>query len=174
LKPGTTAEALARLSPAFGKDGTVTGGNASGIVDGAVAMVVTSAGEAAKQGWTPLARVAGYAAVGVEPARMGLGPVPAIRKALGDLGMTVADMDLVEVNEAFAAQCLAVAHDLGLDPAKTNVHGGAIALGHPLGASGARLALHLACRLRAEQKRWGLAALCVGGGMGVAMVLERC
>jgi acetyl-CoA acetyltransferase family protein len=174
LKPGTTAEVLARLSPAFGKEGTVTGGNASGIVDGAVAMVVTSAAEAAKQGWTPLARVAGYAAVGVEPARMGLGPVPAIRKVLGDLGMTVADMDLVEVNEAFAAQCLAVAHDLGLDPAKTNVHGGAIALGHPLGASGARLALHLGYRLRAEQKRWGLAALCVGGGMGVAMVLERC
>ncbi|MBK8725368.1 MAG: acetyl-CoA C-acyltransferase [Holophagaceae bacterium] len=174
LKPGTTAEVLARLAPAFGKEGTVTGGNASGIVDGAAAMVVTSASEAARRGWRPLARIAAYAAVGVEPDRMGLGPVPAIRKALAAAGLTVADMDLVEVNEAFAAQCLAVMHDLDLDPARTNVNGGAIALGHPLGASGARLALHLSYRLRAEDKRWGLASLCVGGGMGVAMVLERC
>ncbi len=174
LKPGTTVEVLARLAPAFGRDGTVTGGNASGIVDGAAALVVTSAGEAEARGWKPLARIAAYAAVGVEPDRMGLGPVPAIRKALALAGRTVADMDLVEVNEAFAAQCLAVMHDLELDPAKTNVHGGAIALGHPLGASGARLALHLGYRLRAENKRWGLASLCVGGGMGVAMVLERC
>ncbi|MGH7535687.1 MAG: acetyl-CoA C-acyltransferase, partial [Gemmatimonadales bacterium] len=138
LKPGTTLEVLSRLPPAFGKDGTVTGGNASGIVDGAVAMVVTSASEAAKRGWQPLVRVAAYAAVGVEPARMGLGPVPAIRKALALAGLTVADMDLVEVNEAFAAQCLAVMHDLDLDPAKTNVNGGAIALGHPLGCTGAK------------------------------------
>jgi acetyl-CoA acetyltransferase family protein len=174
LKPGTTVEALARLSPAFGKDGTVTGGNASGIVDGAAAMVVTSAATAAREGWTPLARVAAYAAVGVEPARMGLGPVPAVRAVLQAAGLRIQDVDLVEVNEAFAAQCLAVMHDLELDPAKTNVHGGAIALGHPLGASGTRLALHLAYRLRAEGKRWGLAALCVGGGMGVAMLLERC
>jgi acetyl-CoA acetyltransferase family protein len=174
LKPGTTVEALSKLPPAFGKEGTVTGGNASGIVDGAAAMVVASAATAAKEGWTPLARLAAYAAVGVEPARMGLGPVPAVRQALQAAGLGIQDVDLVEVNEAFAAQCLAVMHDLDLDPAKTNVHGGAIALGHPLGASGARLALHLGYRLRAERKRWGLAALCVGGGMGVAMLLERC
>ncbi|MFN8009876.1 MAG: acetyl-CoA C-acyltransferase [Holophagaceae bacterium] len=174
LKPGTTVDVLGKLPPAFGKEGTVTGGNASGIVDGAAAMVVTSAETATMEGWTPLARVAAYAAVGVEPARMGLGPVPAARQALQAAGLGTGEVDLVEVNEAFAAQCLAVMHDLGLDPAKTNVHGGAIALGHPLGASGARLALHLAYRLRAEGKRWGLAALCVGGGMGVAMVLERC
>lgn len=173
LKPGTTVEALARLAPAFGREGTVTGGNASGIVDGAAAMVVTSAETAAREGWTPLARIAGYAAVGVEPARMGLGPVPAARQALAQAGVGIRDVDLVEVNEAFAAQCLAVMHDLELDPAKTNVDGGAIALGHPLGASGTRLALHLGLRLRATGKRWGLAALCVGGGMGVAMVLER-
>ncbi len=174
LKPGTTADVLGKLPPAFGKEGTVTGGNASGIVDGAAAMVVTSAETARREGWTPLARVAAYAAVGVEPARMGLGPVPAVRQALQAAGLGIGDVDLVEVNEAFAAQCLAVMHDLDLDPARTNVHGGAIALGHPLGASGARLALHLAYRLRAEGKRWGLAALCVGGGMGVAMLLERC
>lgn len=174
LKPGTTVEVLGKLPPAFGKEGTVTGGNASGIVDGAAAMVVASAQTAAREGWSPLARVAAYTAVGVEPARMGLGPVPAVRKALQAAGLGIGDIDLVEVNEAFAAQCLAVMHDLDLDPAKTNVHGGAIALGHPLGASGTRLALHLAYRLRAGGKRWGLAALCVGGGMGVAMVLERC
>ncbi len=174
LKPGTTVEALARLAPAFGREGTVTGGNASGIVDGAAAMVVTSAGTAAREGWSPLARVAAYAAVGVEPDRMGLGPVPAVRQVLASAGLRIGDVDLVEVNEAFAAQCLAVMHDLDLDPARNNVHGGAIALGHPLGASGTRLALHLAYRLREEGKRWGLAALCVGGGMGVAMLLERC
>ena len=174
LRPDTTLEALAKLPPAFGKDGPVTGGKASGIVDGAAAMVLTTAEEAAKRGWAPLARLAGWAAVGVEPDRMGLGPVPAVRKLLAQTGLSLADMDLIEINEAFAAQCLAVMHDLDLDPAKTNVNGGAIALGHPLGASGARLALHLGYRLRAEGKRWGLAAACIGGGMGMAVLLERC
>lgn len=173
LRPGTTLEALAKLPPAFGKDGTVTGGNASGIVDGATALVMTTADRAAREGWAPLARLVGWAAVGVAPDRMGLGPVPAVRKVLQQTGLSLADMDLVEVNEAFAAQCLAVMHDLDLDPARTNVNGGAIALGHPLGASGARLALHLAYRLRAEGKRHGLAAACIGGGMGMAVVLER-
>ncbi len=174
LRAGTTAEVLAKLPPAFGKEGTVTGGNASGIVDGAAAMVVTTAVEAAARKWKPIARLVASAAVGVEPARMGLGPVPAIRAALAKAGLKLADMDLVEVNEAFAAQCLAVMHDLELDPARTNVNGGAIALGHPLGASGARLLLHLAYRLRAVGKRYGLAAACIGGGMGMAVIIERC
>ncbi len=173
MRPDTSLEGLAKLPPAFGKEGTVTGGNASGIVDGAAAMVVTTASTAAAKGWAPLARLVGWAAVGVEPARMGLGPVPAVRKVLEDAGLALEDMDLVEINEAFAAQCLAVMQDLGLDPARTNVDGGAIALGHPLGASGARLALHLGYRLRAEGKRYGLAAACVGGGMGMAVLLER-
>ena len=174
LRPGTTVETLSKLPPAFGKDGTVTGGNASGIVDGAAAMVVTTSEEATKQGWKPIARLVASSAVGVEPARMGLGPVPAIRAVLDKAGLKLADMDFIEVNEAFAAQCLAVMHDLDLDPAKTNVDGGAIALGHPLGASGARLLLHLAYRLRATGKRYGLASACIGGGMGMAVIIERC
>lgn len=174
LRPGTTAEVLSKLSPAFGKDGTVTGGNASGIVDGAAAMVVTTRDQAEMRGWKPIARLVASASVGVEPARMGLGPVPAIRAVLEKSKLKLEDMDLIEINEAFAAQCLAVIHDLELDPAKTNVNGGAIALGHPLGASGARLLLHLAYRLRATGKRYGLAAACIGGGMGMAVILERC
>ncbi len=174
LRPGTTPEALSKLSAAFGKDGTVTGGNASGIVDGAAAMVVTTSDVVAKHGWKPIARLVASSAVGVEPARMGLGPVPAIRAVLAKANLKLADMDLIEVNEAFAAQCLAVMHDLELDPDKTNVDGGAIALGHPLGASGTRLLLHLAYRLRATGKRYGLAAACIGGGMGMAVIIERC
>jgi len=174
MRPGTTADALAKLPAAFGKDGTVTGGNASGIVDGAAAMVVTTSDEAARQGWKPIARLVASSAVGVEPARMGLGPVPAIRAVLDKAELKLADMDLIEVNEAFAAQCLAVMHDLDLDPARTNVDGGAIALGHPLAASGARLLLHLSYRLRATGKRYGLAAACIGGGMGMAVIIERC
>lgn len=174
MRPGTTVEVLSSLPPAFGKDGTVTGGNASGLVDGAAAMVVTTSDEATKRGWKPIARLVAASAVGVEPARMGLGPVPAIRAVLGKANLKLADMDLIEVNEAFAAQCLAVMHDLELDPARTNVDGGAIALGHPLGASGARLLLHLAYRLRATGKRYGLASACIGGGMGMAVIIERC
>ena len=173
IKAGTTAEALAKLRPAFTKDGTVTAGNASGINDGAAALVVMSATEAAKRGLTPLARIASFATAGVDPAVMGSGPIPSSRKALARAGWSVADLDLVEANEAFAAQACAVNKDLGLDPAKVNVNGGAIAIGHPIGASGARILTTLLHEMKRRDAKKGLATLCIGGGMGVAMCLER-
>jgi acetyl-CoA C-acetyltransferase len=171
-RPGTTAEALAKLKPAFRKDGSVTAGNASGLNDGAAALVVTSAAHAAALRAQPLARIVSYASAGVDPAVMGVGPVPAVTKALDKAGLTAADVDLFELNEAFAAQSLAVARDLKLDPARVNVNGGAIALGHPIGASGARILVTLLHALRARGLRRGLASLCIGGGQGVALVVE--
>jgi acetyl-CoA C-acetyltransferase len=173
IRPDTTAEALAKLRPAFAKDGTVTAGNASGINDGAAALVVMSAKEAAKRGLTPLARIASFATAGVDPALMGSGPIPSTRKALARAGWSVADLDLIEANEAFAAQACAVNKDLGFDPAKVNVNGGAIALGHPIGASGARILVTLLHEMGKRDAKKGLATLCIGGGMGVAMCLER-
>jgi acetyl-CoA C-acetyltransferase len=172
-KPETTPEILAKLRPAFVKDGTVTAGNASGINDGAAATVVMSAAEAAKRGITPLARIVSWATAGVDPAIMGTGPIPASRKALAKAGWTIADLDLIEANEAFAAQACAVNKDLGWDPAKVNVNGGAIALGHPIGASGARVLTTLLYEMQRRGARKGLATLCIGGGMGVAMCVER-
>ncbi|WP_435538505.1 acetyl-CoA C-acetyltransferase [Azospirillum sp. ST 5-10] len=172
-KFGTTVAALAKLRPAFSKDGTVTAGNASGINDGAAALVLMTAGNAARRGVEPLARIASWAAAGVDPAIMGTGPIPASRKALEKAGWTVDDLDLVEANEAFAAQALAVNKDLGWDPAKVNVNGGAIALGHPIGASGARVLTTLLFEMRRRDARRGLVTLCIGGGMGVAMCVER-
>jgi acetyl-CoA C-acetyltransferase len=172
-RPGTTVETLAKLRPAFKKDGTVTAGNASGINDGAAALVVTSAERAATLGLKPLARIVSYASAGVDPSIMGIGPVDATRKALAKAGLEVKDMDLVEANEAFAAQSLAVGRDLGFDREKLNVNGGAIALGHPIGASGARVLVTLLHELQKRQGRYGLATLCIGGGQGVAMVVER-
>ena len=173
IKAGTTAEALAKLKPAFAKDGTVTAGNASGINDGAAVLLVMSAKEAASRGLTPLARIASFATAGVDPALMGSGPIPSSRKALARAGWSVADLDLVEANEAFAAQACAVNKDLGLDPAKVNVNGGAIAIGHPIGASGARILTTLLHEMKRRDAKKGLATLCIGGGMGVAMCLER-
>ena len=172
-RPGTTADALASLKPAFKKDGTVTAGNASGINDGAAALVVTSAQKAKNAGRTPLARVVAYAISGVDPKIMGMGPVPAVRKALERAGLILADIDLFELNEAFAAQSVAVVRELGVDPKRVNVNGGAIALGHPIGASGARVLTTLIYALRARQLRYGVASLCIGGGMGIAMVIEN-
>ena len=172
-RAGTTPEKLAELKAAFDKKhGTVTAGNASGINDGAAAMVVTSRRKAAALGSTPLARVVAYATVGVDPAVMGMGPVPAVRKALERAGLRLDQIDLVELNEAFAAQSLAVVRELGLDPARVNVNGGAVALGHPIGASGARILTTLIYALRARRLRYGMASLCIGGGMGIAMVIE--
>jgi acetyl-CoA C-acetyltransferase len=172
-KPETTLEALAKLRPAFAKDGTVTAGNASGINDGAAAVVVMSAAEAAKRGITPLARIVSWATAGVDPAIMGTGPIPASRKALQKAGWSVGDLDLIEANEAFAAQACAVNKDLGWDPAKVNVNGGAIALGHPIGASGARVLNTLLFEMQRRGAKKGLVTLCIGGGMGVAMCVER-
>jgi acetyl-CoA C-acetyltransferase len=172
-RPGTTAEALARLKPAFKAGGSVTAGNASGINDGAAAVVVTSAARAQALGRVPRARVLAYASAGVDPQVMGLGPVPAVRKALERAGLDAARVDLWELNEAFAAQSLAVLRDLQLDPARVNVNGGAIALGHPIGASGCRVLVTLLHALTAREQRLGVAALCIGGGQGVAMVIER-
>jgi acetyl-CoA acyltransferase 2 len=172
MTPGTTLEGLAKLSPAFGKDGMVTGGNASGIVDGAAMMVVTTEERAREKGIVPLGRIVADAVTGCDPSEMGLGPVSACHAALARAGKTLADMDLVEVNEAFAGQILGVIKELGLDRATLNVNGGAIALGHPLGASGARLTLTLLKELRRRGKRWGLASACIGGGQGMALVLE--
>lgn len=171
---GTTKEALTKLKPAFKKDGTVTAGNASGINDGAAAILVMSADKAKERGLKPLVRIVSYASAGVDPKIMGVGPIPATRKALEKAGLTLNDIDLVEANEAFAAQCLAVKKDLGLDMAKTNVNGGAIALGHPIGASGARILTTLLYEMkkRDDVKR-GLATLCVGGGMGAALIVEK-
>jgi acetyl-CoA C-acetyltransferase len=172
-RAGTTVETLARLRPAFKPDGTVTAGNASGINDGAAAMVVASEAAATRHRLKPLARVLGYASVGVSPEVMGLGPIEATQKALARAGVTLADIDLIEANEAFAAQSLAVGKSLGWDYAKVNVNGGAVALGHPIGASGARILVTLLHELQKRQGRLGLATLCIGGGQGVAMVVER-
>jgi acetyl-CoA C-acetyltransferase len=171
-RAGTTPEKLAALKPAFKKDGTVTAGNASGINDGAAAVVVTTAEKARSIGVRPLARILSYASTGVEPKVMGIGPVSAARKALDRAGLSVEDVDLFELNEAFAAQSVAVVRQLGADPAKVNVNGGAIALGHPVGASGARVLTTLIHALRLRSLRYGVAALCIGGGMGIAMVVE--
>src|SRR5271168_3304465 len=173
IRADTSAEALAKLRPAFTKEGTVTAGNASGINDGAAALVVMSAKEAAKRGLTPLARIASFATVGVDPSVMGSGPIPSSKKALARAGWSVDSLDLIEANEAFAAQACAVNKELGLDPAKVNVNGGAIALGHPIGASGARVLTTLLYEMGRRDAKKGLATLCIGGGMGVAMCLER-
>jgi acetyl-CoA C-acetyltransferase len=173
-RAGTTVETLAQLKAAFNaKQGTVTAGNASGINDGAAAMVVASARKAAAIGVEPLARVVAYATTGVDPAIMGMGPVPAVRKVLDRAGLTTGDIDLFELNEAFAVQSLAVIRELGLDAGKVNVNGGAVALGHPIGASGARILTTLIHALQARRLRYGVASLCIGGGMGTAMVVER-
>src|SRR5688572_3190548 len=172
-RAGTTAVTLSKLKPAFKKDGTVTAGNASGINDGAAALVVTTAARARALGQAPLARIVSYASAAVDPKVMGIGPVPAVRKALEKASMSADRIDLFELNEAFAAQSLAVLRELKLDPARVNVNGGAIALGHPIGASGARILVTLLYALQARDKRYGLASLCIGGGQGVAMVVER-
>ena len=172
-KADSTAEGLAKLRPAFDKEGTVTAGNASGINDGAAALVVMSESRAKELGLTPLARIRGYANGGVAPSLMGMGPVPATLNALKKTGLALSDIDLIEANEAFAAQFLAVGQTLGFDQAKVNVNGGAIALGHPIGASGARILVTLLHALQARDKTLGLATLCIGGGQGTAMIVER-
>ena len=169
----TNAEALAGLRPAFDKAGSVTAGNASGINDGAAAVVVMSAKKAAALGLAPLARIAAFGTSGLDPATMGMGPVPASRKALQRAGWNAQDVDLFELNEAFAAQACAVNKELGIDPAKVNVNGGAIAIGHPIGASGCRILVTLLHEMQRRQARKGLAALCIGGGMGVSLAVER-
>ncbi len=171
-RPGTTADKLAALKPAFKKDGSVTAGNASGINDGAAALVVMSGDKAKTSGKKPLARILAYVSAGVDPAIMGIGPIPAVRKVLERAGLKASDIDLFELNEAFAAQALAVGRELGLDAARVNVNGGAIALGHPIGASGARVLTTLIHALRARKLRFGVASLCIGGGMGIAMAVE--
>jgi acetyl-CoA acetyltransferase family protein len=173
MRLDTSLEALAKLPPAFGKDGMVTAGNASGIVDGAVALVVADESMVAELGAEPLARVAAWAYVGVDPSEMGIGPAPAVRQVLQKAGLGLPDVDLFEVNEAFAAQYLSVEKDLGLDREKVNVNGGAIALGHPLGATGARLLLTLGLEMKRRGARRGIASACIGGGQGIAMLLER-
>ncbi|EHG6157031.1 acetyl-CoA C-acetyltransferase [Escherichia fergusonii] len=172
-KADSTAESLGALRPAFDKAGTVTAGNASGINDGAAALVIMEESAALAAGLTPLARIKSYASGGVAPSMMGLGPVPATQKALQLAGLQLADIDLIEANEAFAAQFLAVGKTLGFDPEKVNVNGGAIALGHPIGASGARILVTLLHAMQARDKTLGLATLCIGGGQGIAMVIER-
>ncbi len=172
-RAGTTKDVLAKLKPAFQKDGTVTAGNASGINDGAATVVLMTAAEAAKRGLKPLARIASWAQAGVDPAVMGTGPIPASQAALKKAGWTVADLDLVEANEAFAAQALAVNRTMGWDPAKVNVNGGAIAIGHPIGASGARVLVTLLHEMQKRDAKKGLATLCIGGGMGIALTVER-
>jgi len=172
-KPETTYDVLAKLRPVFAKDGTVTAGNASGINDGAAVALVMSEAEAARRGITPLARIVAWATAGVDPSIMGTGPIPASRKALAKAGWSIESLDLIEANEAFAAQACAVNKDLGWDPAKVNVNGGAIALGHPIGASGARVLTTLLYEMQKRNAKRGLATLCIGGGMGVAMCLER-
>ncbi|MDB5493934.1 MAG: phbA [Phenylobacterium sp.] len=173
IRHGVTLESISGLRPAFTKDGTVTAANASGLNDGAAALVLMSAEEAKRRGLKPLARIASWAHAGVDPQIMGTGPIPASRKALEKAGWSVADLDLVESNEAFAAQSLCVVRDLGLDPAKVNVNGGAIAIGHPIGASGARILTTLLHEMQRSGGAKGLATLCVGGGMGVAMCVEQ-
>lgn len=173
VRPDTSVTSLGRLRPAFKPDGTVTAGNASGVNDGAAALMVMSASRASQLGLKPMARIRGYATCGVDPAYMGMGPVPATRKALENAKLSMADIDLIEANEAFAAQFIAVGRELGFDAEKTNVNGGAIALGHPIGASGARILVSLLHALESRDKSLGLATLCVGGGQGVAVVVER-
>ena len=170
---GTTAEKLAKLRPAFKKDGTVTAGNASGINDGAAALVVMSAEKAKELGVTPICKIVSYGSKGLDPSIMGYGPFYATKKALEGTGLTVADLDLIEANEAFAAQSLAVAKDLEFDMSKVNVNGGAIALGHPVGASGARILVTLLHEMMKRDAKRGLATLCIGGGMGTALIVER-
>ena len=172
-KHGTTAESLGKLRAAFAKDGTVTAGNASGINDGAAALVLMSAEDAKKRNITPLARIVSWATAGVDPAIMGTGPIPASRMALEKAGWTTCDLDLIEANEAFAAQACAVNKDLGWDTDKVNVNGGAIAIGHPIGASGARILVTLLYEMQKREAKKGLATLCIGGGMGIAMCVER-
>jgi acetyl-CoA C-acetyltransferase len=173
IRPGTTMEAVSKLRPAFSKDGTVTAANASGINDGGAALVLMTEAEAEKRGLTPLARIASWATAGVDPAIMGTGPIPSSRKALEKAGWKVQDLELVEANEAFAAQALAVNKDMGWDPSIVNVNGGAIAIGHPIGASGARVLVTLLHEMQKRNAKKGLATLCIGGGMGVAMCVER-
>jgi acetyl-CoA acyltransferase 2 len=172
MRPDTTVEGLAKLPPYFKKDGVVTAGNASGICDGAAALVVAGEHFARERGLRPLGRLVGWGVAGVDPSVMGIGPVPASRRALAHAGLVLEDMDLVEINEAFAAQYLAVERELGLDRERTNVDGGAVALGHPLGASGARITAHLLHALRRRGGRYGLGAACIGGGQGAAVVVE--
>jgi len=172
MRPETTMEDLAGLPPAFDKDGFVTAGNASGIVDGAAMMILTTAQHAQERGWKPLGRILSWSTVGVEPSRMGIGPAPAIRAALDRAGLKLADLDLLEINEAFAGQILAVVKELDLDVDKLNVNGGAIALGHPLGATGTRLLITLLKELRRRGGGRGVASACIGGGQGIAMVVE--
>jgi len=171
-RAGSTAEKLAGLKPAFKKDGSVTAGNASGINDGAAALVVVTGDKARKVGTKPLARILAYASTGVDPKIMGIGPVPAVRRVLDRAGLQLRDIDLFELNEAFAAQSVAVVRELQIDPDRVNVNGGAIALGHPIGASGARVLTTLLYALRARKLRYGVASLCIGGGMGIAMAVE--
>ena len=173
IRHDSSAETMARLRPAFSKDGTVTAGNASGINDGACALVVMSAAEAARRGLAPLARIASFATAGVDPSVMGTGPIPSSRKALARAGWKADELDLIEANEAFAAQACAVNKDMGWDTSKVNVNGGAIAIGHPIGASGARILVTLLHEMGKRDAKKGLATLCIGGGMGVAMCVER-
>ena len=172
LRPETTLEGLAKLKPSFGKDGSVTAGNASGIVDGGAAVVLMPVEEAQKRGLKPMGRLVSWGIAGVDPSIMGSGPVPATRAALKRAGLTLNDINLIEVNEAFAAQYLAVEKELGLDREKTNVNGGAVALGHPLGATGTRLVITLLYELRRRNKKYGLATACIGGGQGIAVIVE--
>jgi acetyl-CoA acetyltransferase family protein len=172
-RPETTLQALASLKPAFAKNGTVTAGNSSGINDGAAALLLCDAETAKSRGWKPLARILASAVAGVAPDLMGLGPVPAVRRALERASLAIADLDLIELNEAFAAQVLACMRDLKFDAAKMNPNGGAIALGHPLGASGARIATTLLHELRRRGGRYGLATMCIGVGQGIATIFER-
>jgi len=173
IRPETTLDVLAKLRPAFAKEGTVTAGNASGLNDGAAALVVMSAAEAQRRGITPLARIASFATAGVDPKVMGTGPIPSSRRALEKAGWDIHSLDLIEANEAFAAQACAVNKDLGWDPEKVNVNGGAIAIGHPIGASGARVLTTLLHEMVKRDAKRGLVTLCIGGGMGVAMCVER-
>lgn len=173
MRPETTMEGLAKLKPAFAKDGFVTAGNASGIVDGAAALVIAGEDYVKSRDLKPQGRIVSWGYAGVEPEIMGIGPVPATKKALAKAGLKLSDLDLIEVNEAFAAQYLAVEKELGLDRARTNVNGGAIALGHPLGATGTRLVLTLLQELQRRRARYGLATACIGGGQGIAMIVER-
>ncbi len=173
IKPEATVEGLAKLRPAFKKDGSVTAGNASGINDGAASLIIASEEAVEKYGLKPIARIVSSGTVGVDPTVMGIGPVPAIRQALKRAQLTIEDMDRVEINEAFASQYLAVEKELGLDREKTNVHGGAIALGHPVGASGARILLSAAMELQRENLQYAVASLCIGGGQGIAVVIEK-
>jgi len=173
IKPDTTLEQLASLRAAFGKEGTVTAGNASGIVDGGAAVIITTAERAAAEGWTVRAHIRSWGISGVEPEIMGIGPVPSMQQAAEKAGMTVHDMDFIEINEAFAAQYLACEKALELDRDKCNVNGGAVAIGHPLAATGTRLVLTLFHQLERAQARYGMASACIGGGQGIAMLLER-